>query len=201
MTFFNLSSAPSLRRSSVDSNNIWPAQSSIKSENQTVFSRTGFRGVGAESFLISHGLTVPSEPNQSILFNNSLVILRLSKTEFWLVCTDSSQHEFVETLELASQEVSDVYRLFCQHSHACFAFKGEQTATMFSKVCGVDLSHEGFPIGGVAQTSVARVNAIVTRQYLKGEASKEEECFIVLSDLASAPYLWSALADAANEFS
>jgi sarcosine oxidase subunit gamma len=151
--------------------------------------------MGAETFLASQGLPIPSEPNQSLLFEESLVVMRLSKSEFWLVDIENTHHELIEKLELGAKGLDDVYRLFCQHSHACFLFKGEQTAAMFSKVCGVDLSDGVFPVGSIAQTSVARTNAIVTRQDEKGE-----EYLLLLSDLASSQYLWDALADAASEF-
>ncbi|RCW99615.1 sarcosine oxidase subunit gamma [Marinomonas foliarum] len=195
MESFNLSSVPSLRKNMLDLTHSGLSNASIKSQDCTVHSRVGFRGMGVENFLTSQGLPIPSEPNQSLLFDESLVVLRLSKSEFWLVDIENTHHELIETLELGAKGLDDVYRLFCQHSHACFLFKGEQTATMFSKVCGVDLRRSVFPIGSIAQTSVARTNAIVTRQEGKGK-----EYFLLLSDLASSQYLWEALADAASEF-
>lgn len=196
MEFFNLSAVPNSRKSLLDVTNTESLTSSIQRQDCTLYSRVGFRGMGTESFLMSHGLPIPSKPNQSLLFEHGLVVLRLSKSEFWLVDIDNAYHELIETLEFDAKGLEHVYRLFCQHSHACFLFKGEQTATMFSKVCGVDLRSDAFPFGSIAQTSVARTNGIVTKQ----DSDSHGEFFLLLSDLASSHYLWEALADAASEF-
>jgi len=66
---------------------------------------------------------------------------------------------------------------------------------MFAKICGVDLSEGAFSVTSIAQTSVARTNAIVVRQDKNGE-----EVFLLLSDLASSQYLWDAISDASSEF-
>ncbi|RBO84153.1 sarcosine oxidase subunit gamma [Marinomonas aquiplantarum] len=195
MESFSLSAVPNLRKSRIDLSDTGSSTSSIRYQDCTVNSRVGFRGQGAASFLTSQGLPIPSQANQSLLFEDSLVVLRLSKTEFWLVDIENTYHELIEKLELSSEPLEDVYRLFCQHSHACFLFSGEQTASMFSKVCGVDLRGDVFPVGSIAQTSVARVNAIVARQEGKGK-----EYYLLLSDLASSQYLWEALLDAGSEF-
>ncbi|WP_191602669.1 sarcosine oxidase subunit gamma [Marinomonas algicola] len=195
MNSFNLCAVPRSRKSMLDLNNTESSNSGVKRQDCTVYSRVGFRGMGAENYLMSQGLPIPSESNRSLIFEDSLVVLRLGKSEFWLVDLDNTHHELIEALELGAKGLDEVYRLFCQHSHACFLFKGEQTTTMFSKVCGVDLKRCAFPIGSIAQTSVARVNAIITKQ-----EEKRGEYFLLLSDLASSQYLWEALADASKEF-
>ena len=66
---------------------------------------------------------------------------------------------------------------------------------MFSKVCAVDLRIDKFSQGAVAQTSLARVNAIIVRQDLGATP-----CFYILSDVSSAEFLWTSLLDAMLEF-
>jgi len=195
MDFYNLSSANKLRRSmlNVEQSNL--LNSSIKLQDGTAFSRVGFRGQGVERFLVDQGLAVPSAPNQSVLSDTGLVILRLSKTEFWILDIDNAQDEIIEALELASKGLSQVYRLYCQHSHAFFVLAGKDLSNMFAKICGVDLSEGAFSVTSIAQTSVARTNAIVVRQDKNGE-----EVFLLLSDLASSQYLWDAIVDASKEF-
>lgn len=195
MTFYNLSAAQALRQSmlKVDVSN--EPSPRIKMYDGTVFSRVGFRGKGVEAFLVAQGLTVPIRPNQSVLSESGAVILRLSNTEFWIVDADNTQHQLIAALELASQNVSDVYRLYCQHSHSAFLIKGTDTSTMFAKICGVDLRDNTFAVASIAQTSVARTNTIVVRQVIK-----DEEVFMLFSDLASSQYLWDAIADACAEF-
>ena len=195
MFSYNLSAAQTLRKSMLKIDATSLINSTISMQDCTVYSRVGFRGLGTESFLMSQGFPIPSQPNQSLRNEEGIAVLRLSNTEFWLLDTNNTHHEKIELLELAAQGLNDVYRLFCQHSHACFVITGEKTSSMFSKVCGVDLRDSVFPIGSIAQTSVARINAIVTRQVEDGR-----EYFLLCADLASAQYLWEALADAAAEF-
>lgn len=67
---------------------------------------------------------------------------------------------------------------------------------MFAKLCGVDLAAESFPDGTVAQTSVARLSAIVIRNDIGNTVM-----FSLLAESASAEYLWDCLIDAMGEFS
>ncbi|WP_272643109.1 sarcosine oxidase subunit gamma [Marinomonas mediterranea] len=209
----SLSTAAHLRRSIASQTSYTSPKSGVIMENQSIKDRIGFRGKGARSFLEAQGITVPSKPNQSV-FENGMAVLRLSATEVWLIDLEpnpnsdtkqapvSTANKRMSELDAAANDAPNVYRLFCQHSHAQFCFyenkngsqghrQQETLATLFSKVCGVDLRDKPFPVGSIAQTSVARVNAIVV---------KGSECFYLLSDIASSDYLWNAMSDSAQEF-
>jgi sarcosine oxidase subunit gamma len=80
-------------------------------------------------------------------------------------------------------------------SHAWFIVAGERAPAMFAKLCGVDLRPHRFALGSIAQTSLAKMSAIVIRADL-GDAP----AFHVLADSASAEYLWGCLVDAMAEF-
>jgi sarcosine oxidase subunit gamma len=60
-----------------------------------------------------------------------------------------------------------------------------------AKLCGMDLRPKRFPAGSIAQTSVARLNAIVIAQ---------AGGFYLLADSAAAEYFWACLTDAMAEF-
>ena len=92
----------------------------------------------------------------------------------------------------ASQGVSLLPRA---DSHCWFALTGIHAAETFSKVCAVDLRSGKFAQGEVAQTSIARVNAIIVRNDLG-----PTPCFYILSDVSSAEFLWLSLLDAMLEF-
>ena len=62
---------------------------------------------------------------------------------------------------------------------------GEQAPAMFAKICGVDLRPHKFEQGRIAQTSVAKIGAIVIRDYLG-----ELPAYHLLADSASAEYMW-----------
>ena len=80
-------------------------------------------------------------------------------------------------------------------SHAWFAVTGRQASEMFAKICGIDLRLHKFPDGGIAQTSIAKINGIILRQ-----DQGPLPLFHLLADSASADYLWDCLMDAMAEF-
>jgi sarcosine oxidase subunit gamma len=87
------------------------------------------------------------------------------------------------------------YLLPRRHSHFWFLVSGERAAQMFAKLCGVDLRPGKFADGAIAQTSFARMNAVVIRDDRGGALA-----YHLLGDSASAAYLWDCLIDAMAEF-
>lgn len=156
--------------------------------------RCGFRGANAAAYLQSQGLPVPSAPNQSSEGGQGELVLRLSQTEYWVLSGLDDRGMGVEALPLQSSPVA-CYPLYCQDSHAWFVMTGQHLANTLAKVCAVDLREAQFPLHAIAQTSVARVNAIVVSHQLRGLPAMS-----ILSDNASAEYLWDALLDAMAEF-
>jgi sarcosine oxidase subunit gamma len=80
-------------------------------------------------------------------------------------------------------------------SHCWFTVTGEQAPAMLAKLCGVDLRPAKFAAGQIAQTSVAKINAIVIRC-----PAGEVVAYHLLADSASAEYFWTYLTDAMAEF-
>jgi sarcosine oxidase subunit gamma len=66
---------------------------------------------------------------------------------------------------------------------------------MFSKICGVDLRTHKFSHSHIAQTSVAKTNAVVIRNDLGSTP-----VFYVLSDISGVEFLWDCLLDAMQEY-
>jgi sarcosine oxidase subunit gamma len=66
---------------------------------------------------------------------------------------------------------------------------------MFAKLCAVDVAADRCPDGSVAQTSIARLSAIMIRNDIAGALA-----FSVLAESASAEYLWDCVIDAMAEF-
>ncbi|EJT00809.1 sarcosine oxidase subunit gamma, partial [Rhizobium sp. CCGE 510] len=73
--------------------------------------------------------------------------------------------------------------------------EGRSVSQMMSKICGVDLRDGKFEPGEVAQTVVARIGAVLIRQMDEGSYGIH-----MLTDFASADYLWDVLEDASAEF-
>lgn len=195
MSAFLVNSVPSLRQTQITAQQ--SSESSIQFEDWTEVSRLGFRGPKAEAFLIAEQLPVPDQPNQALLDVSGIRVLRLSKSEFWLIDETQQNTQRLIEIEARGLQQQEVYRLYCQHSQAMFVCHGIDCVNMFAKVCGVDLTQRAFAVNQIAQTSVARVNAIVVNV---SENIEGTDRYFVLSDVSSSQHLWDALQDAADEF-
>jgi sarcosine oxidase subunit gamma len=161
----------------------------------SIVSRTGLRGANAEKHIQQEGLPIPSKPNQCSVGQEGQLILRLSQKEFWVLDGVANDDDTVAKFNQNKLPSENCYSLFCQDSHAWFMLTGPYLADIMAKLCGVDLRESAFPLGAIAQTSVARVNAIVVSHQVNSVP-----VFSLLSDSASAEYLWCALLDAMQEF-
>lgn len=161
----------------------------------SVLARRGFRGTKAVMHLESLQLPVPIKPNLASTTENGELVLRLSQKEFWVLGSLQDQGASIDTLDKCPLPADNCYSLFCQDSHAWLVMTGAYLPEIMAKVCGVDLRERGFPLGAIAQTSVARINAIVVHHQIKGIP-----CFSLLCDSAAAEYLWDCLLDAMAEF-
>ncbi|ANF83413.1 sarcosine oxidase (plasmid) [Acinetobacter sp. NCu2D-2] len=163
----------------------------------THLSRVGFRGTEASSYLNQQGFSTPERPNTLFVQADGSVVGRLSATEYLLLGSLQDFGEGVATLEAnwSMQNDASNYLLPRQDSHAWLMLTGETIALVMAKLCGVDLSDNAFKPGQIAQTSIARVNAIILNV---GDA--ESPKFSILCDRSASLYLWDVLIDAIQEF-
>lgn len=163
----------------------------------SALSRWGCKGAGAPGWIESLNLELPQQPNKAVVQNNGGLIARLSMEECLLLDDVASTSEWPRLIEgMCSGQIPErVYSLPRADSHCCFALSGEHSSDTLAKVCAVDLRLTKFANNDVAQTSVARVNAIVIRA-----DQNSVPCFYILSDLSSAEFLWTCLIDAMQEF-
>ncbi len=80
-------------------------------------------------------------------------------------------------------------------SHAWLAITGPATPEMLAKLCAVDLRLSKFADLAIAQTSIAKMSAIVVRADIG-----PNPVFHLLADSAAALYFCECLMDAAEEF-
>jgi sarcosine oxidase subunit gamma len=73
---------------------------------------------------------------------------------------------------------------------------GKSISALLSKICAVDFCIDRFAHLAIAQTTVARVGAVVLRWDFAGVPA-----FHLLADSASAVYLWQVLLQAGEEYS
>ena len=167
----------------------------------SVLPRTGFKGMGTVEWLTSQGLTIGPESNEAYLQRGGELAARLAPTEIFLLGDLAGEGELVSRLNAAWQWGSETPRRLIGYpmpraeSHAWFMVTGEQAPVMFAKICGVDLRPHRFPLGSIAQTSLAKMSGIVIRADLGAAPA-----FHLLADSASAEYLWGCLLDAMAEF-
>lgn len=159
--------------------------------------RTGFKGRGAPEWLAANGLTPPAAANLAVRQPDGVLVARLSAEEHLLLAPLSGDAGAIERLDGAwsLDAAPGCYRLPRADSHAWLLLAGASADSAMAKLCGVDLRPHKFAKLAVAQTSVARVSAIVLRDDVGPRLA-----YHVLCDSASAEYLWDCLADALAEF-
>ncbi|MDP2610293.1 MULTISPECIES: hypothetical protein [unclassified Oceanobacter] len=158
--------------------------------------RTGYRGTTTTDLLAANKLPIPARPNTAASSANGECVLRLSQKEYWLLASPADLGAAVMALPTTGAETPDhCYPLFCMDSHAWLMLTGEHLSNIMSKLSGVDMRESVFPVGSIAQTSIARINAIMVRQQINGLPVMS-----ILCDTASSDYLWTALMDAVQEF-
>ena len=154
-------------------------------------SRVGFKSAAVDTWCeATCGIAAPSI-NQGALTDRGLLIVRLSGTEVLILGDRAANGEF----ELMLRSVPAAYLLPRQDSHHCFFLLGQHCASLFSKLCAVDLRYHKFQRLQVAQTVMARVGVIVIRCDIE-----QTPAFYVLTDSSSAEYLWDSMFDAMQEF-
>ncbi len=159
--------------------------------------RVGFRGPGAREWLAARGVDLPDEPNRASVQPDGVIAVTRSWTEVLVLGAIQSADTLCARLEsdAADAHRARAYPLPRFDGLFWFALAGASAADCLAKVCGVDLRELAFPPGSVAQTSLARLNAVIVRVDLG-----ETPVFHLLGDSASAEYAWTSLLDAMQEF-
>jgi sarcosine oxidase subunit gamma len=159
--------------------------------------RLGFKGRETLAAMQARGVTVENRPNRAFRQPDGGLCLVLAASEVMLLAPLSGDGARLAALEVEWRIDAGVrtYPLPRRDSHAWFAVAGRAASAMFAKLCGVDLRLAQFPDLAIAQTSVARLNAVVVRADEGGEP-----VFHLLADSAAAIYLLDCLVDAADEF-
>jgi sarcosine oxidase, subunit gamma len=170
--------------------------SGLKLVDLSVLPRWGLKGRGIASWLARHGMTMPVADNRAERQQDGSLLARLAPAEVLILAPLIGKSVLAGPIERMAPGGEDAcYGAPRRESHCWFVVIGSDAAKMFAKLCGVDLSSGRFAIGQIAQTSVARLNAIVIRQDLGGVLA-----FFLLAESASAEYLWDCLLDAMAEF-
>ncbi len=159
--------------------------------------RLGFKGRDTIRAVRERGVVAEPVPNRAFRQPDGGLCLVLGPGEVFLLGPLSGDGARLTDLERAWPDGSGarVYPLPRRHSHAWVAVAGTRAPDLFAKLCAVDLRPAKFADLSVAQTSVARLNAVLARADLGAVP-----VFHLLADSAAAVYLFDALVDAGAEF-
>jgi sarcosine oxidase, subunit gamma len=188
----------SMRRSFVRHPGRTPAiPGSLTLADLSVLPRWGVKGREAFAYLEKHRAVVPADNNRAERQADGSLVVRLSPGEALVLPSFESGRSIVaEAMEaLRPEGLGACYPVPRQDTLCWLMVKGDAAPQMFAKLCGVDLAADQFADGAVAQTSVARLSAIVLRHDIGASL-----VFSILADSASAEYLWDCLVDAMDEF-
>lgn len=159
--------------------------------------RAGFKGRETIAWLTARGVSISGESNRVLVQGEGARAARLAPGEVLLLgnlAGDGGPFDRL-TADWSPEPEPHCYPVPRADTNCWFLISGRHASEMLAKVCGVDLRPHKFADGAIAQTSVARLNAIVIRRDL-GEVL----AYDLLTDSASASYMWMCLLDAMAEF-
>ena len=162
----------------------------------TPFPRIGFKGWNTGPWLAGAGAAMGEASNRAYPQADGTRIARLAPGEALVLADRRGGGPLIETLDRAwsMAEADGCFRVARDETSCWLLLTGAHAASMMAKVCAVDLRPQSFAPGSIAQTNVARLNVIVIR----GDIGRVP-AFDLITDLASAVYLWGALLDAMAE--
>ena len=165
----------------------------------TPFPRIGFKGWNTGPWLAAAGAgaEMGEASNRAYPQADGTRIARLAPGEALVLADRRGGGPSIETLDRAwsMAEADGCFRVARDETSCWLLLTGAHAAPMLAKVCAVDLRPQVFGPDCIAQTNVARLNAIVIR----GDIGPVP-AFDVITDVASAVYLWGALLDAMAEY-
>ncbi|MGI9509506.1 MAG: sarcosine oxidase [Geminicoccaceae bacterium] len=163
----------------------------------SVLPRIGFKGKAVLSQMNSQGLTLEFRPNRAFRQDDGSLAAVLAMTEVLLLPPLEGDAKHLQRLaaDWSIDKADGAYLLPRQDSHFWFKVTGRRAPSMFAKICAVDLRPKVFSDLSIAQTSIARSNAIVIR-----DDQGKTPAYHLLGDSASSGYMWDCLLDAMAEW-
>ena len=168
--------------------------------------RIGVKGLGIESLLKRSSVVAPKavDVNESVVQKDGSLCVRLAQNEVLLLSALDSKGvgDFAPLRKNLEHKNLNVYSVPYQDSLCWLALAGEGASDLLATMCAVDLSDDTFAPGRLAQTSLARLSALILRTPLQSSL-RHRTCpplFYLLADSASALYLWDCLLDAMSAF-
>lgn len=163
----------------------------------TALARTGYKGPRALDWLRGQGVAIGDQDNMAYRQSDGALAARLAPSEAMILGPLSGEAGLSARLD-GTWSIglrASAYRVPRADTNCWFRIAGAEASAMFAKICGIDLRPRQFPQGAIAQTSVAKLTAMVIRADLGDVPS-----YHLLTDSASAGFMWTSLIDAMAEF-
>ena len=159
--------------------------------------RSGYKGWNSVPWVLKGGAKVGDAPNRAYRQKDGTLFGRLAVGEVLILSPLNGKLGLIKSLakRWSMSDGEGAYPVPRQHTNCWYGVSGEHAAGMFAKLCGVDLRPKTFGNHVIAQTSIAKLVGIIVRDDLGAVPN-----YHLLSDSASAAYLWACLLDAAEEF-
>jgi sarcosine oxidase subunit gamma len=159
--------------------------------------RHRINGRGTNPANQSRGIALEATPNRAFRQPDGGLCLVLAPGEVILLSNLRGDGERLAQLETEwrIEDEERTYPLPRRDSHAWLAVAGEPLPDLFAKLCAIDLRRGKFADLSIAQTSIAKMSAILTRADVGATP-----VFHLLVDSAAALYFCDCLLDAADEF-
>ncbi len=163
----------------------------------TPLRRLGFKGWNIDPWLAANGAAPGADSNRTYPQADGTRIARLGPGEVVLLGDRAGGGTLIDALDKAwsMADADGCFRVDREETSCWLLLSGAHAPAMLAKVCAVDLRPAFFTEHAIAQTNLARLNAVILRADLGGMPAYD-----ILSDIASAAYLWEALRDAMAEF-
>ncbi len=161
----------------------------------TALPRAGYKGWDMATWVAGHGVRLP-DPNRAARQDDGTLACRLSNGELMLLGADDGASATIGRLAGAwTMDGAVCFPVPRSDTNTRFVITGARVPEMMAKMCGIDLRAHRFENQQIAQTSIARMNAIVVRNDRGATYALD-----MVLDSASAIYMWECLSDAMAEF-
>ena len=164
-------------------------------------SRLGLKGRSIAAVLESARITLPAKVNEASKQRDGSLCLRIAENEVLLLSAMASDGvaDFRALPKvLAEHDKRSCWVVPYMDSFCWLALAGVGVGEMFAKLCAVDLREGVFAPLMIAQTSVARLGAVIVRAPASSKGAMP--LFHILCDNASSGYLWDCLEEAMGEY-
>ena len=162
------------------------ASSTVELSDVTgAFTLFHLRGQEIEAELRKAFNLVPEKPGD-LSIDAGNILIRTRSDEIIIAVLQPSLN-VLEGIRLTATDIT--------HGRGVLRLRGPYAAQVLQKICGLDFSDTAFPTLHTAQSSLAKVHALIMRHDMD-----HMPVYTVVVDRSLAPYVWDALYDAMQEF-